>query len=116
MFPAPQVAPLILLANEPLAYRQALSRALQIERPHLQVLAVAPDELDGAVQNHAPLLVICDRLTQLVQQCVAAWVLLYPGGARSVTSSLAGEEERASDLDLAGLLVLVDRAVRAPAL
>lgn len=116
MFPAPQAAPSILLANEPLAYRQALSRALQIERPHLQVLAVAPDELDAAVQAHAPVLVVCDRLTHPVQQCVSAWVLLYPDGTRNVTSSLAGEEERASDLDLAGLLAFVDRAVRAPAL
>jgi hypothetical protein len=110
MLSTSQASPSILLANEPLAYRQALSCALQIARPHLQVLAVAPDELDAAVQDHAPLLVICDRLTQLVEQCVAAWVLLYPGGTRNVTSSLAGEEERASDLDLAGLLAFVDRA------
>ncbi len=100
----------ILLANEPLAYRQALVRAFRAARPHLHVLEVAPDELDAAVQEHAPLLVICDRLTQLVERCVSAWVVLYPDGARQVTSSLAGHQERADDLDLAALLAFVDRA------
>lgn len=100
----------IVLANEPLAYRQALVRAFRVARPHLHVLEVAPDELDAAVQEHAPLLVICDRLTQLVERCVSAWVVLYPDGARQVTSSLAGKQENTDDLDLAALVAFLDRA------
>ena len=100
----------ILLANQPLAYRQALVRAFRAARPHLHVLEVAPDELDAAVRAHVPLLVICDRLTRLVEQSVSAWVVLYPGGTRQVTTSLAGQQESAGDLDLAALLAFVDRA------
>lgn len=104
----------ILLANEPLAYRQALARAFQAERPHLQVLAVAPKDLDAAVRAHAPLLVICDRLTEFVERCVSAWVLLYPGGSQRVTSSLAGEQESVSDLGLGALLTFIDQAEALP--
>jgi hypothetical protein len=110
MMPASPLSPSIVCANEPRSYRQALTRAFQAQRPGLQVVAVDPDELDEAVQQHAPLLVICDRLTQVVETGVAAWVLLYPGGAREVTSSLSGVRESAADLDLDELLAFVDRA------
>ena len=109
MMPASPLSTSIVFANEPLVYRQALTRAIQAHRPGLQVVAVEPDELDAAVQQHAPLLVICDRLTQLVETCVA-WVLLYPGGAREVISSLSGVRESTADLDLDALLAFVDRA------
>lgn len=104
----------VILANEPLTYRQALVRAFQAERPHLQVLAVAPNDLDAAVRAHAPLVVICDGLTELVVRCVSAWVLLYPGGSQCVTSSLAGTLLFANDLDLGALLAFVDEAEELP--
>lgn len=110
MRPSSQLAPSVLLANEPLAYRQALARALETQRPDLQVLTVPPAELDAAIQKHAPLLVICDRLTDCVEMCVAAWIELYPAGARRVTSSFAGVEETAGDLDLPALLSFLKRA------
>ncbi len=109
---APSITTAIVLANEPLAYRQALARVFQTQRPHLHVVTVEPADLDAAVQEHAPLLVICDRLTLLVETCVAAWVLLYPGGARLVTQRLAGTDQDTDDLDLATLLAFTDLAAR----
>lgn len=110
MHPSPQFAASVLLANEPLAYRQALARALETQRPDIQVLTVTPDELDAAIRQHAPLLVICDRLTEFAGKCVAAWIELYPAGARRVTSSFGGIEETAGDLDLPALLAFLERA------
>lgn len=100
----------VLLANEPLAYRQALARALEAQRPGVRVVTVPPDELDAAIQEHSPLLVVCDRLTELVEKCVRAWVVLYPSGDRRVTSSFEGIEETTGDLDLLSLLAFLDRA------
>ena len=100
----------VVLANEPLAYRQALARVFQTQRPHLHVVTVEPADLDAAVEAHAPLLVICDGLTRLVESCVAAWVLLYPGGARLVTQRTADMDEDTDDLDLVTLLAFADRA------
>jgi hypothetical protein len=110
MHPSPQFAPSVLLANEPLAYRQALARVLETQRPDIQVVTVSPDELDTAIQQHAPFLVICDRLTELVEKCVGTWIELYPAGARRVTSSFRGVEETAGDLDLPALLAFLERA------
>jgi hypothetical protein len=110
MHPSPHFATSVLLANEPLAYRQALARVIETQRPDVQVVTVTPDELDVAIQEHTPLLVICDRLTELVEKCVLAWIVLYPAGARHVTSSFEGAEEIAGDLDLSAVLALLDRA------
>lgn len=110
MHPSPQFAPSVLLANEPLAYRQALARALETQRPDIQIVTVAPDDLDAAIRQHAPFLVICDRLTELAGKCVSAWIELYPAGARRVTSSCGGNEETAGDLDLTALLAFIERA------
>lgn len=103
-------APAVLLANDPLAYRQALARVFQTQRPDLHVVTVTQEHLDAAVRNHAPLLVICDRLTDLVETSVGAWIELYPAGARRVTSSFGGTRSISSDLDLAALLAFLDRA------
>lgn len=114
MLHAAPISASILLANEPLAYRQALVRAFESQRPNLRVFEVAPRDLDAAVQKYAPVVVICDRLTELVETCVSAWVLLYPGGTRQVMSSLFGKEERVGDLDLDALLLFVDRVRTLP--
>ena len=110
MSPTSHVATYVLLANEPLAYRQALVQALETRRPDLHVVSVIPDALDAAIQEHAPFLVICDRLTAMVESCVNAWIVLYPGGARRVTSSFGGASQTTADMDFSELLVFLDRA------
>jgi hypothetical protein len=103
----------ILVANEPRTYREALTLAVRAERPMLDVRTVDPSELDHEVACCRPALVVCSELSPTVEQRTAIWVLLYPEGAR-LTVVGDGDESPAvtGDLDLAGILALVDRAVR----
>lgn len=101
----------IVLGNEPRAYREALAAALACLRSELTVTAVEPDALDAAVARLRPDLVVCSDLSTRIETDVFAWVLLYPNGARMVITSVGGERETTGDLDLVGLLAVVDRTV-----
>jgi hypothetical protein len=87
----------ILVGNEPRSYRE--------------VIIVAPEDLDGAVvqRRPRPQLVLCSRLTEVVETRGLAWVLLYPHGEAHVVISIAGRRQTAPDLDLDGLLCLIDQ-------
>ena len=98
----------IVLANEPRAYREALAASVAVLRPGMEVLALDPADLDAALRAHRPRLVVCSRLTSAVEREAPAWVLLYPDGARLVVTHLHGREVAAADLDLVGLLALLD--------
>ena len=106
---------LILLGNEPRAYREAMAAALGALRPALAVRAVEAARLDAEVARRRPRLVVCSRLTDAVRTRAGAWVLLYPDGARLVASRVAGEEALGADLGLAELVAIADRAVRSAA-
>ena len=99
----------ILVAHEPLAYREALAGALRVLRPDAEVAVVAPMELDKEVERRRPDLVYCSRLSQSVQARAWAWALMYPGGKRVVETSVAGERALVDDLSLDAALALVDR-------
>ena len=102
----------ILLANEPVAYREALAEFLREVRPHLEVLLVEPEALElGAVGPEGDL-VVCSRPTRSVLDRAFAWVELYPNGGPLGTVSIAGSRSEVADMDLRGLLGIVDGAER----
>ena len=100
----------IIVANEQRAYREVLASALQALRPGFSVTLVEPEGIDEAVGRLAPHLVLCSRLTELLETRVPNWVALYPDGAARVLISLVGLRSDAADLELADLLAIVDRA------
>jgi hypothetical protein len=102
----------VLLANEPRAYREALAGALQIMRPLAEVVVADPESLDREVRRLAPSFVVCSRLTAAVKASVPAWVELYPGdGPSSAETSVGGEHATVEIMNLEALLSLFDRAV-----
>ena len=113
--PAANGAPLggppcrILVAHEPLAYREAPAGVLRVLHPHAEVAVVAPADLDEEVERRRPDVVFCSRLSQAVRAQARAWALLYPSGERVVETCVAGERALADDLSLDAALALVDR-------
>ena len=111
----PTVAPMplrVLVANEPCAYREVVAGAFQLLRPHLDVVAVDPADMDEAISQLRPGLVVCSRLTEAVQAGPLAWVLLYPGARDRSTFSLEGRQTRADSVVFSQLLDLLDQAAR----
>jgi hypothetical protein len=64
----------VLLANEPRLYREVLAETFQRLRPQLEACAVEPQELNQEVLRVRPDLVICDRVTPVVEVTVRFWI------------------------------------------
>ena len=105
------VKPHILVANEPAAYRDMLGSEVPRLRPHLTVLLVDPTDLDAAVVDIRPRLVICSELTEITRQHAAASIVLYPEGRNHAILDIAGEQRMLPDPELTDLLAAIDAAV-----
>ncbi|HET8632332.1 MAG TPA: hypothetical protein VFL91_33320 [Thermomicrobiales bacterium] len=102
----------VLVANEPALYREVLVAAFAQLRPHAEVVAVEPAALDTAVRDRAPHLVICSRLSALVEASAPAWVVLYPGGEDRAVVRVGGRRTETRGLEFPGLLAVLDDAAR----
>jgi hypothetical protein len=102
----------ILVANEPLAYREVISAALRKVRPHIRVHTTESAELNKEFLLLSPKLVICSRTTTLVEREAPAWVELYPEHTSRAVVSLAGRKTTFDKMDFDTLLAILDEAKR----
>lgn len=100
----------ILLANEPRAYRDVISGTVEALRPGFEVLTAEPAKLDEEVLRLSPHLVICSRVTPVVESKAPVWIELYPGHASGAVVELQGEREAILEMDFEKLLSTIDRA------
>ena len=90
---------LVVLANEPRAYRESIAQVFRQLRPNVEVMTVEPDELE-------------ERVLSLARERVPIWVELYPGyGSRSVIG-VGEERSTVEEIQLSDLLSALDRAER----
>ncbi len=103
---------LVLLANEPRAYRESIAEAFRQLRPNVEVITAEPEKLEARILGLAPDVVICSEATGVVRERVPFWVELYPEyGSRSVVS-VQGRCTTIEEIQLSDLLSIVDRAER----
>jgi hypothetical protein len=98
----------IVVANEPRAYREAFAAVLHELRPHIEVICIEPDDLDEKVSHGSPRLVLCSRLTEALQMCCDAWILLYPNGENRALISVAGRRTVVTNIAFSHLLSVID--------
>ena len=98
----------VLVANEPCAYREAITGVLRELRPHIEVNAVEPVRLDGEVARLRPHLVVCSRITVAVQ-ALLGWMMLYPDGENRAEIFAAGERVTLDNVEFGDLLSFIDR-------
>lgn len=101
----------VLVANDPLSYREAMAVAIRMLRPHTEVLVGDPAALDLEVERLCPDVVVCSLVTPLVKRRVAAWVDLYPDGDRQATIGMGDRRTQTAGLELDDLLSVIDRSV-----
>ncbi len=99
----------VLLANEPPAYREVLALVFQEMQLPADVSCVEPEDLDGEIVRLSPHLVICSRLTGMLDAARIGWLLLYPDGETRAVLSMLGQRTELTDTDFNDLLVLVER-------
>lgn len=100
----------ILISNELESYREALAEAFRSLRPELDVYEAESFDLDRKVERLRPDLVVCSRVTALVEKSVPVWVELHPEFAPVSVVSISGERREVEGIELQDLLDLVDYA------
>ncbi len=98
----------VLVANEPCTYREVIADALRELRPHIEVKAAEPGDLDHEVTRFRPHLTICSRLTTAMESLLA-WILLYPEGENRAMISTAGEQVAVASVGFNDLLSTIDK-------
>jgi hypothetical protein len=101
----------ILVANEPPTYRDLLASELPRLRPNVTVLLVDPVDLDDALAQMRPRLVICSELTDSIRQHATAALVLDSHGANQVILDVEGQQQVLLNPSLTDLLAAVDAAV-----
>ena len=101
----------ILVANELTSYRQSIAIVLGELHPHVDVLEVHPETLDWEVARVGPDLVICSRVTAVVEEWAANWIELYPDCRPFSTFCIGGERRTLEDVQLSDLLSVCARVL-----
>lgn len=100
----------VLLANEPLSYREVMAGALDELRPGTEVVALSPEMMDAAVLRLRPQVVLCDHVSPVIEEHVLVWAELYPDGSGCSRVSVLHELSSVEDMQLEDVFALLDRA------
>ena len=103
---------LVLLANEPRAYRESIAQVFRQLRPNVELMTAEPDELEELVLLLAPEMVIFSEATGVVRERVPVWVELFSGYGPKFVVGVGEERSTIEEIQLSDLLSVVDRAER----
>jgi hypothetical protein len=106
-------APLVMVANDPAAYRSVLAQALALLRPDLCVRQLDPADVETVIVTTHPCLIICNQLMEPVRRAARASIVLAVAGEGPAVVSLPGQQWRLANPQLADVLAAIDAAVRA---
>lgn len=98
----------VLVANEWASYRESLAAVLRASLPDVEVSESTSAELNREVLRLRPDLVVCSRVTSLVDERVANWVELHPDCGTFSTFCLDGRRSSKDQVDLNDLLSAVE--------
>lgn len=99
----------VLVANELASYRESIAAVLRVSLPDVEVCEATSAELNREVLRRRPELVICSRVTSLVEDRVPNWIELHPECGSPSTFCLDGERSVREQVDLSDLISAVDR-------
>ena len=100
----------ILIANELASYRESIAAVFRVSLPDLDVYEAESADLNREVVRIRPDLVICSRITPLVEDRVPNWIELYPDCEAYSTFHVDGERSTTERVELSDLLSVVERS------
>lgn len=100
----------VLIAMELRSYREAMAGALQGLCPDTRVFQAEAGNLDRETTRLRPDLVVCSRVTSLVEGLVPNWVELYPDHELRSVVSLRGARSTLDGAQLSDLVSVVNRS------
>ena len=104
----------VLMANEPRSHQEVFAGALRALRPHVEVITVRPDALEGEAPRLRPDAVVCSQVTPALRTFTGRWmeVRLEEGTLLVRTSDAGRFPDPDPGLDV--LLQFVDRGEERP--
>ena len=102
----------VLVSIVPLSYRQALALSLRRHRPLLEVMIVAPEDLDREVERFEPHLVVCNEATLLVRTSVPSWVVILFENGLDALISVDGQTSEVHDVSTDDVIGAIDETER----
>jgi hypothetical protein len=103
----------VLVALSPRMYRQAVALSIHSNRPGLDVRAASPEAAAGEIGTFRPDLLVHDDTAPIPEGALAGVpcrVEVLYSDSMDARVSADGRVERVGDMDLGGLLRVVDRA------
>lgn len=100
----------IIVAIDLTSYRQAISEVVGELRPGIEIYEVEELDLDREVRRLLPDVVICSRLTELVESRIPVWVELYPDCEMESTVCIRGTQMEFDDIELSDIVSVVDQS------
>jgi hypothetical protein len=97
----------VLIANDPRAYRETIAVAIGMLCPDAQVIVADPEKVDEFVTTYQPQVVLCSRLTPIIEAQVPTWAVLYPDGSENALLQMGGKRSRVPNIELNGIVRLV---------
>ncbi len=104
----------VLIATELRSYREAVAGALQFLCPGVTVFQAESGDLDRETTRLRPDVVVCSRVTRLVEGLAPNWIELYPDYAPWSVVSVRGACSTLDGAQLSDLVSIVDRSEPAP--
>ena len=105
----------VLVAVEPLMYRETIATVLLQRCPHTQVRIASPEDLDRELESFLPHFVVCSVLSEKIEGSAISWVHIT---SNSITGSnedslaantiVHGHSRRIDDIGLDDLFGLLD--------
>lgn len=99
----------ILVANELRSYREAIAGVFRSLRPNVEVSDTEPEELDREVTRLRPDMVVCTRVTPLVELSAPTWIELYPNCESHSVVNTGSQRRTIKDIQLSDLIEVLDR-------
>ena len=103
----------MVIAHDLTAYSEVIAAAVGVLRPQLLVTIVPPADLERAVTDLAPRVVLASQAPLDLPPHVRAWIALYPGGSNESVLYRAGDQATIADIDFATIMALLDEALAA---
>lgn len=101
---------LVAFGDEHRAYREVIAAGIRILRPQVEVATATPTEIEREIESFDPQVVVCGVPGNADPGDVPAWVELPVEPQRPARIRVGGSRRASVNLDLEGLLAVVDEA------